>query len=187
MNQSILVRTALAVAVGLTTFTCSDSSTTPANSTRATRTLLTDSPFPYDQVARVDIYVVSVAASLAADTTASGGDFVTLATPNRRINLLALQGGITDELGAVNLPSGAIKAVRMVIDTDSSSITMANGAVLTGSTNPGIHWQSSAGRPVLNAQIQDQIIVPDSGATIVIDYDVGKAFLIPQDVTPPTS
>ena len=55
---------------------------------------------------------------------------------------------------------------------------------LKDNTTPGIQWQSSAGRPVLNAQIQDQIVVPDSGATIVIDYDVGKAFITPQDVNP---
>ena len=92
--------------------------------------------------------------------------------------------GLTDELGAVNIPAGAIKAMRLVIDTDSSSITLNNGTVLTGSSTPGIHWQSSAGRPVLNATIQDQIVVPDSGATVVIDYDVGNAFINPQDVNP---
>ena len=172
-----------AMAVG--TATCDLSTTTKVNAATATRTLLTDSPFPYDRVARVDLYIVSVSASLSADTMATaGGDFMILATPNRRINVLALQGGVTDELGAVNIPAGAIKAVRLVIDTDSSSITLANGSVLTGSSTPGIHWQSSAGRPALNAQIHDQIIVPDSGATIVIDYDVGEAFIPPQDVDP---
>ena len=171
--------------VAMSTVTCSDLLPPPADAATMTHTLLTDSPFPYDRVARVDLYVVSVSASLAADTSAAGSaDFVTLATPNRRINVLALQAGATDELGAVNIPKGAIKAVRMVIDTDSSTITLANGAVLTGNSTPGIHWQSSAGRPVLNAQIYDQIVVPDSGATVVIDYDVGKAFIPPQDVDP---
>jgi len=149
----------------------------------ATRTLLTDDPFPYDRVARVDLYVVSVSASLSADTS-SAGSFVTLATPNRRINLLALQNGVTDELGAVTLPLGAITAVRMVIDTDSSSITLKSGVKLTGTSNPGIHWQSSAGRPVLNALIQEQIRVPSAGAIVVIDYDVGQAFIPPREVDP---
>ena len=177
------------IAASIALLACDSSVTTTAQHPGTpTRTLLTDSPFPYDQVARVDLYVVSVSASLSADTSAAaGGSFVTLATPNRRINVLALQGGVTDERGAVTIPAGAIKAVRMVIDTDSSSITLANGSVLTGNTNPGIHWQSSAGRPVLNAQIQDQIVVPDSGATVVIDFDVGRAFILPQDVTPPSN
>jgi hypothetical protein len=178
----------IVTAICLSTATCGDPSTTPVNAATATRTLLTDSPFPYDSVARVDLYVVSVSASLSPDTSAAAsGDFVTLATPNRRINVLALQGGVTDELGAVNIPAGAIKAVRLVIDTDLSSITLTNGSVLTGRSTPGIDWQSSAGRPVLNAQIQDQIVVPDSGATIVVDYDVGNAFILPKDVSPPSS
>lgn len=149
----------------------------------ATRTLLTDAPFPYDRVARVDLFIVSVAASLSADTGSTGA-FVTLATPNRRINVLALQNGVTEELGAVVLPTGAITAVRMVIDTDSSSITLKNGATLTGRSTPAIQWQSSAGRPVLNALIHEQIQVPRTGATVIIDYDIGKAFIPPQEINP---
>jgi hypothetical protein len=56
--------------------------------------------------------------------------------------------------------------------------------VLTGSSTPGIHWQSSAGRPSLNALLHEQILVPDTGATVVIDYDVGKAFITPQEIDP---
>ena len=150
----------------------------------ATRTLLTDDPFPFSRVARVDLYVVSVSGSLSADTSAAGGVFVTLANPNRRINILALQNGLTDQLGAVMLPAGAITAVRMVIDTDSSSITLKDGRVLTGLSTPGIHWQSSAGRPVLNALIQENIAVPVFGTEVMIDYDVGKAFITPQEIDP---
>lgn len=156
---------------------------TPSN---ATHVLLTDDPFPYDRVYRADIYFVSVSASLDADTGSAAGGFVTLATPNRRINLLDLQNGLTDELGAVVLPVGAITAVRVVIDTDSSSITLKDGRVLTGSSSPGIQWQSSAGRPVLNALVHEQIEVPDSGAVVAIVYDVGEAFIPPQ-VLDPTS
>ena len=160
---------------------CQDHATapdpTPAGSSRV---LLTDDPFPYDRVARVDLYVVSVAVSLSPDTSAAGGAFITVATPNRRINLLALQGGATDLLGTADLPVGVVQAVRLTLDTDSSSITLTNGQVLTGSSTPGIAWQSSAGRPVLNALVHEQITVPDSGAEIVLVYDVGEAFIPPQ-------
>jgi len=162
---------------------CGDDSTSDPGPGKTTRTLLTDAPFPYDRVERVDVYIVSVSGSLSADTSV-GGSFVTLATPNRRINLLALQNGITDELGALELPEGVITAVRMVIDTDSSSITLKDGSELTSTSTPGIDWQSSAGRPVLNALIHEQIQVPDSGGTVVIDYDVGKAFITPQEIDP---
>jgi hypothetical protein len=174
----------VASVLALVAATCkSDTTTTPNTSTNATRTLLTDSPFPYDRIARVDIYVVSVSASLTADTGSANG-FVTLATPNRRINVLALQNGATDELGAVTLPAGAITSLRMVIDTDSSSITLKSGAKLTGTSTPGIQWQSSAGRPVLNALVQEQIQVPIAGAIVAIDFDIGKAFIPPQEIDP---
>jgi hypothetical protein len=171
---------ALLIAAG----SCSSSATdVPSGGT--TSTLLTDAPFPYDRVARVDLFVVSVSASLNPDTSSTApGSFFTLATPNRRINVLGLQNGITDELGKSNLPSGAITAVRMVIDTDSSSITLKSGALLTGRSTPGIQWQSSAGRPTLNALIHEQIRVPNTGAIVIVDFDVGKAFITPQEINP---
>ena len=161
-----------------------DGSTAETPRSGATRTLLTDDPFPYDRVARVDLFIVSVSASVSPDTAAGSTNFVTLATPNRRIDLLSLQHGLTEELGTAALPKGAITAVRLVIDTDLSSITLRNGAVLTSTSTPGIHWQSSAGRPTLNALLHEQILVPDTGAVVVIDYDVGKAFITPQELDP---
>lgn len=158
---------------------------TAQTSANATHILLTDDPFPYDRVARVDVYVVNVSVSLSPDTS-SAGSFVTVATPNRRINVLDLQGGDTDELGALKLPPGIITAVRLVLDTDSSSITLKDGRVLSGTSSPGIAWQSSAGRPVLNALVHEQIAVPDSGGQVVIVFDVGEAF-IPLSVMDPSS
>jgi Domain of unknown function (DUF4382) len=173
----------LVLAMPLALAGCGDEGGTGESPGNSTRILLTDNPFPYDRVERVDIYVVTVSGSLSSDTSA-GGSFVTLATPNRRINLLALQNGITDELGEVELPEGVLTAIRVVIDTDSSSITLKNGTQLTATSTPGIAWQFSAGRPTLSALVEEQITVPDSGATVVIDYDVGKAFITPQEIDP---
>jgi hypothetical protein len=181
MPAHLSVRHTVALLVSLVA--CSDRSSQDPAGENTTRVLLTDAPFPFDRVQRVDLYVVSVSGSLSADTSAAGS-FVTLATPNRKIDLLALQNGITDELGELELPEGIITAVRLVIDTDLSSITLKDGTVLTGSSTPGIAWQSSAGRPVLNALIHEQIEVPDTGGTVVIDFDVGKAFITPQEIDP---
>lgn len=148
-----------------------------------TRTYLMDGPFPYHRVSRADLYVVSVSATFGQDTSPTSA-YVTLATPNRRINVLALQNGLAVELGAVELPSGTITAVRMVIDTDSSSLTLADGRVLTSSSSPGIDWRSSAGRPVLNAVINENIGVTPAGGLVVIDYDVGQAFIPRQELDP---
>jgi Domain of unknown function (DUF4382) len=177
-------RNGITVAVlALSTATCTDAAPGPRAAANATRVLLTDGPFPYNRIARVDLYVVSVSASLTPDTGSSAG-FTTLVTPNRRINVLALQKGATDELGTAALPTGVITAVRMVIDTDSSSITLKDGRKLSGTSSPGIDWQSSAGKPVLNALIHEQISVPDAGGVVVIDYDVGQAFIPRQELDP---
>jgi hypothetical protein len=162
---------------------CGDSGPQDTGGTGSTRVLLSDAPFPFDRVARVNLYIVSVSGSLSPDTSAAG-TFVTLASPHRSINLLALQNGVFDELGRLDLPPGIITAVRLVIDTDSSSITLKDGRVLTGASSPGIAWQSSAGRPTLNALIEEQILVPDAGGTVAIDFDVGKAFIPPQELDP---
>ena len=138
---------------------------------RRTAVELTDAPFPYDSVARVDLYVVSIAVNPAADTSAQTG-WVTVAEPRRRINLIALSGGVTDTLGLTVVPPGRYGAVRMVIDTDSSSITSVTGRRMS------VAWQSSAGRPRLYALVEDAIAVPDSGTSVVIDFDVGRSFLV---------
>jgi uncharacterized protein YjdB len=132
---------------------------------------ITDAPFPYDSVARVDLYIVSIAVRNEPDTTSTGAGWITVAEPARRFNLIELSGGVTDTLGGSFVPAGQYKAVRMVIDTDSSFVTAATGQRLP------VDWQSSAGRPTLYALVEDPIGVPDTGATVVIDFDVGRSFL----------
>jgi hypothetical protein len=131
---------------------------------------ITDSPFPYDSVARVDIYIVSIAVRNEPDTTTASG-WITVAEPRRRFNLIELSGGVTDTLGGTIVPAGEYKAVRMVIDTDSSSITALTGQRMA------VDWQSGAGRPTLYALVENPIGVPDTGTSIVIDFDVGRSFL----------
>lgn len=177
-------------AAALLTLACADGATgldreTPPSigpRTGNSQVLLVDDPFPYDRVARANIFVVSVAVSMQPDTGASAG-FVTVATPNARYNLLAYQGGASAVLRELTLPAGRVSAVRMVIDTDSSSLTLTDGRILTSTSTPGVQWQSSAGRPVLNAVVFDTIKVVDSG-TVVIDFDVGAAFIPVQVVSP---
>lgn len=151
---------------------------------RRTHVLLTDGPFPYELVRHVDVYIVSVAVSTSAGGSDAG--FVTVATPERRFDLLALENGATTELGAGLVPAGTYRAVRMVIDADSSSITLRGGRVLTAATSPGITWQPSAGRQVLNAVVHEPLVVPTGGALLAIDFDVGQS-LFPQggDTTAP--
>ncbi|HEX6534231.1 MAG TPA: DUF4382 domain-containing protein [Gemmatimonadaceae bacterium] len=137
-----------------------------------TSVLLTDSPFPYDSLESVSVYVLSVAASPTGDTTTDEG-WVTIAEPHRAFDMLDLQRGKTALAGAAKIPAGEYRAVRMVIDTDSSSIVTKAGF------EAQIDWQSSAGRPVLYALVEHPVSVPEDGASIVIDFDVGRSFLCP--------
>ena len=178
-----LVGTLLIVGSLTTTASC-DTYVGTRGSFAETRTYLMDAPFPYYRVAKVELYVVSVSASLVPDTSQSSTSFVTLAEPHRLINVLDLQNGKAEELGKMQLPEGTITAVRMIIDTDSSSLTLSDGRKLTSKTSPGIDWQSSAGRPVLNALINDDILVSSNGGIVVIDYDVGQAFIPRQELEP---
>nr|NIM47985.1 DUF4382 domain-containing protein [Gemmatimonadales bacterium] len=146
-----------------------------------TSVLLTDSPFPYHEVARVDIYVVRIQASEQADTGLFAGDTLqtglrTIVEPRERYNLLELQGGATAYLGDGELPASVYRGVRLTIDTDSSSFTLEDGRVLTGESNPGIYWQF-AGEIGLNAFVHEPVEVADTGAVVVIDFDVGRSFI----------
>src|SRR5512141_1564037 len=120
------------LALALTLPGCADHSPARNTTAGATHILLTDDPpFPYYALERVDLHIVSVMGSLGTDTGAGSGGWITLASPNRTINVLALQNGLTEELGALQLPTGTITALRMVIDTMQSSITLKDGRVLT--------------------------------------------------------
>jgi hypothetical protein len=132
---------------------------------------ITDAPFPYDSVARVDLYIVSIAVRNEPDTTNTATGWITVAEPRRRFNLIELSGGVTDTLGGDVVPAGQYKAVRMVIDTDSSFVTAVTGQRLP------VDWQSSAGRPTLFALVEDPIGVSDAGTNVVIDFDVGRSLL----------
>lgn len=172
------VTTTIGLLVALAAGSCyQDDTTGPTRGKPTTTVELTDDPFPYDSVERVDLYVVKIEASTSLDTAppattcATCGPWVTVAEPRRAYNLIELSGGITDTLGGADIPPGQYRAIRMTLDTDSSSITAKNGQPMT------VDWQSSAGRPVLYAYVENPINVTDFGAEIVIDFDAGRSFL----------
>src|SRR5207253_9047855 len=144
-------------------------STTKAGTTKA---LLIDAPFPYDQVARVDVYIVSVAASSNPDTLGSGGPG-TIATPHRAYNLLELGNGSAAELGEGILLSGSYVQFFVTIDGDSSSITRKNATVLTSRTSPGSNWNGYPGRLSLCLLTDPPVQVTDTAAVIFIHLHVG--------------
>jgi hypothetical protein len=171
---------ALTLLVGLLAGGCYKDDVTglPSGGKPLAKILLTDSPFPFDSVASVNVYVVSIEASASADSsgsqTATGAsDWVTIAAPHRSFNLLTLQQGTTAFVGQGELSAGHYRAVRMTIDTDSSSIIWSSG----GSAQ--INW-STSGRLTMYALVQSPVSVDSvagpSSVNIVLDFDVGRSF-----------
>jgi hypothetical protein len=136
-----------------------------------TRVLLTDAPFPFDQVSRVDVYIQSIEGSSGSDTTVPQ-DWTTLVAPNRVFNLLDVQGGATALLGESQVDATQFAAIRMTIRTDLSSITMADGS-------PGaVNWLGSSTQ-VINALVEQPLSITTGGAggALIIDFDVGRSFI----------
>src|SRR6476661_7267742 len=147
---------------------CSDSSPTNAPGGGQTSVLLTDAPFPYDSVTRVDVYIERIEASTSTDTTPQSQGWMVIAEPRQAFNLLDLQNGQTALLGATKLPVAQYKALRMTLDTRKSSVTAINGPM-------GVDWGFSAGTPMLFAYVERAMEVGDGTGSIVIDFDVGRS------------
>jgi len=148
-----------------------DSTGAYAATRRATRVLITDAPFPFDTVQSVDVYIVSISASTQPDTGSSADSmqWVPIVEPHRQINLLSLQRGTTSLLGEKEIPADQYKAIRVIIDTDSSAIWFKNGSQAV------VRW-GGAGRQAIHSFVEAAVDVPTEGADIVLDFDVGKSF-----------
>jgi hypothetical protein len=190
-----MVRTRTSSVVGLTAFlavsfavACSGetSGTGPEPGVGRLAVYLTDAPFPFDSVRSVDVFVVRIDAKLEATTEAdadssvespSRGGWVTVATPNRSIDLLTLRNGKTENIGETSLPSGTYRSLRLIIDADRSSVTLASGATLTGGSDPGVKFPS-AGTSGLKIQLDEAVSVADSTTKLLVDFDVGSSFVL---------
>jgi hypothetical protein len=176
----------LALAGALLVLACgtSDSTSTPQG-TGSVRVQLTDAPFPFDSVEKVEVHVVRVDARLqtadsaaAADVSENSGAWVTLVEPDKLFELLALRGGKLADLGDSQLAAGTYRGLRLIIDVSKSSLTLKNGMVLTGASSPGVIFPS-AGQTGLKINIDGGVVVSEQDATtLVIDFDVGESFVM---------
>jgi hypothetical protein len=167
------LQSAVALLAFLALASCDDTGGPPSPREGTTRVLLTDAPFPYDQVARADIHVLNVAASaMGSDTWQS------IVSPNRTFDLVALNNGRTVDLGEGVLTPGTYDRVVLEIDPGRSSITLTTGAVLTGSSTPGIRWTSSVGadQAAFAVFVDAPIQVSQAGALIVVALDLARSF-----------
>ena len=153
---------------------CSDSSGTGSG---LLTVRLTDAPFPFSDVARVDVFVIRVEAKTAATTDEEAADetnhdgWTTVATPNALINLLDLGSGKTMNLGAATLPTGNYQSFRLILDTDKSSITLKDG------TTPPIFFPSAA-HSGIKVILDEPIQLTEDGSVMTLDFDIGRSFVM---------
>lgn len=161
--------TILATAAALCAAGCSD--VTGSHGDGRTRVYITDSPFPYHAIARVDMHIVRLEAG-SNDTIAGSGspDWVTVVEPRRTVNLLEFQRGATSLLGDAELPAGRYQALRLVIDPSKSSITGTDGR------DWPVNWYTESTELAVYAFVYDPLTVSPEGARIVIDFDIGRSF-----------
>lgn len=172
MRAKLFVASAFAFSTVLAA--CNDSSGTAAGKLTVQ---LTDAPFPFDQVARVDVFVIRIDAksadtdSAAAAAESDMGGWVTIATPNKAIDLLTLRGGVTTNLGTASLSSGTYRGFRMIIDAAKSSITLKDGS------QPAIKWPSAT-RTGIKINLDKPIVVAADSSVMILDFDIGRSFVL---------
>lgn len=165
---------------------CSSDSTSPGSG--ALKVQLTDAPFSSDSVSRVDLYVVRVDAKLAdsdssdaargaTDDSASTSEWKTIATPNKKIELLALRNGAFTELGTQSLTAGTYRSFRIVIDPSQSSVTLKNGTVLTNSSSPNVTFPSAARSGIKVILTTPLVVMAGDTTTTLVDFDVSSSFV----------
>jgi hypothetical protein len=166
-------RLALAVAGVLGLAACTSSETGPVGPGREGKTsvFLTDAPFPFDRITRVDIHISEIGLSPQADTSQGPPGWITVATPDRAFNLLDLQNGTTALLGEADVPPGQYRAVRVTFDPARSSMTDTEGG------HPAINWQAKGDVPTLFGLVEEAMAIDENGEDVVIDFDVGRSFL----------
>ena len=173
MNRMIRAVAAVSLAC-LGAVACSDSS---GNSTGKLTVRLTDAPFPFSQIAAVDVFVVRVDAKQAESDETEASDesnragWTTIASPNVLINLLDLGGGRTTNLGTATLPTGNYRSFRLVIDPSQSSITLKDGS------HPSIFWPS-ARRSGIKINLYEPVQLTEDGSVMTLDFDIGRSFVL---------
>ena len=165
-------RLALVAAGALGLAACNTSEIGPSGPGEGrTAVFLTDAPFPFDVIARVDIHISEIGLSPQADTSQGPPGWITVARPDRTFNLLDLQNGTTALLGEADVPPGQYRAVRVTFDPARSSMTDTDGA------HPAIDWQAKGDTPTLFGLVEEAMAIDENGEDVVIDFDVGRSFL----------
>lgn len=184
-----VARLAATLVVGVLVAACAGDSTTGAGSGTIAVQLTDAPPAITDSLGSVNVFVVRVdgriaaadsaaAAAGAPDDSAGTGGWITLATPNAVVNLLAYQNGAALPLGNATLAAGSYSGFRLVIDPTKSSVTLANGTTLTGTSNPGVMFPSASRSGIKIVLTQPVTVVAHDTTTMLVDFMVDSSFVV---------
>jgi hypothetical protein len=184
--------TALAGVAALS-FACSEGSISAPRSGQGMLAMkLTDAPSPLDSVKEVNIFVERIDARRAIAEAAEADEemdehgsenaeqpdpmqWVTIATPNKTFNLLALQNGITAFLGASPVDTGHFRAIRLIIDPAKSTIVLKDGTVLTTTSATPVEFEKGR-RQGLLVELNEAVEVNEKATTTVtLDIRLGES------------
>jgi hypothetical protein len=138
---------------------------------------MTDAPFPYSEVSAVNVFVVRIDARTATPTDAEAmnstntSGWTTIATPNRVINLMSLQGGVTTNLGTTELSTGVYNGFRLIIDPAQSGVTLKSGAAVATQF-------PSAAQSGIKINLDQPIEVTEDSSVMILDFDLGRSFVM---------
>lgn len=185
-KQWIALGATMAVVAGIAA--CAGDSVTAAGSSRLV-VRLTDAPLA-DSVQAVEMFIVRVEAraaqadSTASDSTASDsvasshGGWVTIASPNKAIDILKLADDTTT-IGDALVPNAQYRSLRLILDPSKSSVTLRDGGKLTGTSVPGIKFPSAAQTGIkVHVAAPDSSMTVDSTTTVVLDFDLEQSFVV---------
>ncbi|HEY2848980.1 MAG TPA: DUF4382 domain-containing protein [Gemmatimonadaceae bacterium] len=169
---------------------------------------LVDDPTALDSIASVNIFVVRVDARVkvadsmstadsvsAADSSVdhdNDGDrdrdfdgdrrdstaWVTIASPNKLINILELQHGDTALLDSAVLDTIKFRSVRIIIDPSQSNVTLKNGTVLTATSTPSVDFFSHGRFGILVDMDNDVDVKPGATTTLTLDFRLGDSIFL---------
>jgi hypothetical protein len=178
---------ALALVAGAL-FSCSSSeSLRPGQGRISVR--LTDAPLPLDEVESIDMFVVRIEAKAQATSEADADDdlegvestsngWLVLATPNASFDLMDLRNGVSAFVGDAPVPAGRYHSMRLILDTQQSSVTLKDGTVLSGASSPSIVFPS-AGKTGIKILFTTPIDVDaDETTDVLVDFDAGESFVV---------
>jgi hypothetical protein len=194
------------IAVGaVAIWACADNAVTAARVQPGQGTIavqLIDDPSALDSIASVNIFVVrvdarvKVADTVAADSGVDGdGDFddrgrnwdhdradstawVTIASPNKLINILELQNGDTALLDSAVLDTIKFHSMRIIIDPSQSNVTLKSGTVLTSTSTPSVDFFSRGRFGILVDLDSDVVVKPGTTTTVTLDFRLGDSIAL---------